>query len=150
MKKFHRGKRDKAPRRAEPDIQELFTQLQEQLASMERKIDALMIHIPHRQAHAERQQEPRKTESFNERPMHKAVCADCGNDCEVPFKPSGDRPVYCKECFSKRKSGASFKENRAPRPDQSFQRQEHHSQNHAEGGRQRHSRMKKSSFKRRR
>ena len=35
--------------------------------------------------------------------MHKATCAECGNECEVPFKPSGDRPVYCKECFRKRK-----------------------------------------------
>jgi len=38
-----------------------------------------------------------------EREMHKAVCADCGNDCEVPFKPSGDKPVYCRECFGKHK-----------------------------------------------
>ncbi len=37
------------------------------------------------------------------REMHKAVCADCKQECEVPFKPSGDRPVYCKDCFSKRK-----------------------------------------------
>ena len=37
------------------------------------------------------------------REMHKAVCAECQKECEVPFKPSGDRPVYCKECFSKRK-----------------------------------------------
>jgi len=29
----------------------------------------------------------------------------CNKECEVPFKPSGDRPVYCKECFSKRKGG---------------------------------------------
>ena len=35
------------------------------------------------------------------REMHKAVCADCKNECEVPFKPSEDRPVYCKECFGK-------------------------------------------------
>jgi len=35
--------------------------------------------------------------------MHKATCAECGKECEVPFKPSGDRPVYCKECFSKRR-----------------------------------------------
>ncbi len=40
------------------------------------------------------------------REMHKATCGDCGKECEVPFKPSGDRPVYCKECFSKRKGGA--------------------------------------------
>jgi len=35
------------------------------------------------------------------REMHKAICAKCKKECEVPFKPSGDRPVYCKECFSK-------------------------------------------------
>jgi CxxC-x17-CxxC domain-containing protein len=39
------------------------------------------------------------------REMHKATCADCNKECEVPFKPSGDRPVYCKDCFSKRKDG---------------------------------------------
>ncbi len=39
------------------------------------------------------------------REMHKTTCGDCGKECEVPFKPSGDRPVYCKECFSKRKDG---------------------------------------------
>ena len=37
------------------------------------------------------------------REMHKAVCAECKKECDVPFKPSGDRPVYCKDCFSKRK-----------------------------------------------
>ena len=42
---------------------------------------------------------------FSSRPreMHKATCADCKQECEVPFKPSGDRPVYCKACFGKRK-----------------------------------------------
>ena len=33
------------------------------------------------------------------RQMHPAVCAQCGKDCEVPFQPRGDRPVYCDECF---------------------------------------------------
>jgi len=37
------------------------------------------------------------------REMFKATCAACKKPCEVPFKPSGDRPVYCKECFSKKK-----------------------------------------------
>jgi CxxC-x17-CxxC domain-containing protein len=37
------------------------------------------------------------------REMHKATCADCKKECEVPFKPSGDRPVYCRDCFSKRR-----------------------------------------------
>ena len=42
---------------------------------------------------------------FGSRPreMHKATCAECKKECEVPFKPREDRPVYCKDCFSKRK-----------------------------------------------
>lgn len=33
--------------------------------------------------------------------MHQATCDECGNECEVPFKPSGGKPVYCKNCFNK-------------------------------------------------
>jgi len=33
------------------------------------------------------------------RTMHKAVCADCGNECEVPFVPKEGRSVYCRECY---------------------------------------------------
>lgn len=28
------------------------------------------------------------------------VCASCGIDATVPFRPRGDRPVYCSDCFS--------------------------------------------------
>jgi len=35
------------------------------------------------------------------REMHKAICSDCGQECEVPFKPTEGRPVYCRECFEK-------------------------------------------------
>ena len=31
--------------------------------------------------------------------MHSATCGSCGKDCEVPFRPTQDRPVYCKNCF---------------------------------------------------
>jgi CxxC-x17-CxxC domain-containing protein len=31
--------------------------------------------------------------------MHKAICDECGQSCEVPFKPSGDKPIYCSNCF---------------------------------------------------
>jgi CxxC-x17-CxxC domain-containing protein len=37
------------------------------------------------------------------REMHKVTCADCGQETEVPFKPDGSRPVYCRECFQKHK-----------------------------------------------
>jgi CxxC-x17-CxxC domain-containing protein len=43
--------------------------------------------------------------SYNRGPkeMFKTVCSDCKKECEVPFKPSGDRPVYCKDCYPKHK-----------------------------------------------
>ncbi|MCA9356893.1 hypothetical protein KC872_01660 [Candidatus Kaiserbacteria bacterium] len=34
--------------------------------------------------------------------MHSATCAECGKSCEVPFKPSSDKPVYCSNCFGKK------------------------------------------------
>jgi CxxC-x17-CxxC domain-containing protein len=34
------------------------------------------------------------------REMFEAVCAQCGVSTTVPFKPRGDRPVYCRACFS--------------------------------------------------
>ena len=37
------------------------------------------------------------------REMHKVTCAECGKETEVPFKPDGTRPVYCRECYQKRK-----------------------------------------------
>lgn len=39
------------------------------------------------------------------RTMFKATCANCGNPCEVPFRPSGDRPIYCSDCFEKMGKG---------------------------------------------
>ena len=37
----------------------------------------------------------------SDREMHPAVCAQCGTETTVPFKPRGDRPVYCSDCFSR-------------------------------------------------
>jgi len=37
-----------------------------------------------------------------EREMFPAVCATCGKDTMVPFQPSGEKPVYCRECFQLR------------------------------------------------
>ena len=34
------------------------------------------------------------------REMFPAICAECGKECEVPFKPTEDRPVYCRECYN--------------------------------------------------
>ena len=32
------------------------------------------------------------------------VCKDCGKETEVPFEPKDDRPVYCRDCFNKRRA----------------------------------------------
>ncbi len=40
---------------------------------------------------------------FRPAELHKATCSNCGNECEVPFKPSGEKPVYCRDCFGKMK-----------------------------------------------
>ena len=40
-----------------------------------------------------------------DRQMFKAVCDKCGNDCEVPFRPTGNKPVYCSNCFEKTGGG---------------------------------------------
>ena len=31
--------------------------------------------------------------------IFKATCSKCGNDCEVPFKPTGRKPIMCSSCF---------------------------------------------------
>ena len=30
-----------------------------------------------------------------------AVCFTCKKNCRVPFRPTRDKPVYCRECFDK-------------------------------------------------
>ncbi|MBP7805020.1 MAG: type IV secretion system DNA-binding domain-containing protein [Candidatus Pacebacteria bacterium] len=42
---------------------------------------------------------------LNEEGKFKAVCSSCGKDTLVPFEPEPGRPVYCKECIAKIKSG---------------------------------------------
>jgi CxxC-x17-CxxC domain-containing protein len=48
--------------------------------------------------------------NFSSEPVekHKAICSECKKECEVPFKPSNGpdgkpRPVFCRECYAKRK-----------------------------------------------
>lgn len=44
---------------------------------------------------------------FERRDMHEAICDRCGKRCEVPFKPSGSKPVYCSDCFRKNEHSES-------------------------------------------
>jgi CxxC-x17-CxxC domain-containing protein len=38
------------------------------------------------------------------REMFSATCSQCGGVAQVPFQPRGDKPVYCRDCFSSRSS----------------------------------------------
>ena len=50
------------------------------------------------------------------RQLYNVKCAKCGKQTQVPFKPSGDRPVYCRDCYmEQRKGGMGGGMNRGPR-----------------------------------
>ncbi|MFN2528348.1 MAG: zinc-ribbon domain containing protein [Candidatus Baltobacteraceae bacterium] len=38
------------------------------------------------------------------REMHVVTCTECGAQAEVPFMPRGDKPVYCRDCFQKKRT----------------------------------------------
>lgn len=44
------------------------------------------------------------------RTMYEATCSQCGKQCQIPFRPTGDRPVYCSNCFEiKGNTNAGYK-----------------------------------------
>lgn len=48
----------------------------------------------------------RKTAAKPEREMFVATCDSCGKEAKIPFKPTEGRPVYCSECFAKKREEA--------------------------------------------
>jgi CxxC-x17-CxxC domain-containing protein len=56
--------------------------------------------------------------SGGNRQMHTAVCAQCGKDCQVPFRPREDKPVYCSDCFEQKggRDARNGGQNRFDRP----------------------------------
>jgi CxxC-x17-CxxC domain-containing protein len=70
--------------------------------------------------------------------LFEAICADCGKKTEVPFKPNGRKPVYCRDCFQQ--------EDRAPRESfgrSSFSKPQFTAQRPLEAGPQRNDRVEK-------
>ena len=53
-----------------------------------------------------------------ERPSDKfsATCNACNKACEVPFKPTPGKPVYCSDCFTQKNEGRDS-DNRTDRTD---------------------------------
>ncbi len=46
------------------------------------------------------------------RQMFKAICDGCGNNCEVPFRPTEGKPVYCSDCFRKNQPSDDRRDDR--------------------------------------
>lgn len=133
MKKRTKVKKPKKTKSGEPQMPDLVTamiRLVERLEGMERKMDQVLGRVSNLPADIRRtvqdlqrpqvfhpaQSSPRTDQSSQmnqaprERILHQAVCADCRKNCEVPFRPSGDRPVYCPECWAIRKAGHTPKD----------------------------------------
>ena len=115
MKKIFKRKSRAVEPLGQPDISGVIGKIQQQLTFLEQKLDTLIAKSA--QGASERKEYGRSSRrfdnsfrhyrggrdnSFQERSFTKAICAECKTECEVPFRPTGDRPVYCKDCFSKR------------------------------------------------
>lgn len=53
---------------------------------------------------AARKAQSRNNRGFgrSEREMFTTTCSACGKPATVPFRPSGDKPVYCSDCYQPR------------------------------------------------
>ncbi|MDD4382252.1 MAG: hypothetical protein PHE21_02825 [Candidatus Dojkabacteria bacterium] len=45
--------------------------------------------------------------------MHDAICDKCGKACKVPFRPSGDKPIFCSQCFEQEGGGSRDNDRRS-------------------------------------
>ena len=111
------------------DLEGMIVQVQQQLTYLDKKMDTLFSQISTKLSEVQqqpkpfqrpdqpvRQSEARQSINYKERVLHKVICADCQKECQVPFRPTGERPVYCRDCFAKRKTVSTYKVNNDSRP----------------------------------
>ena len=111
------------------DVAETMAQIQEQLALLDKKLETFInksltdiaqvlaaqkTAVPYRPVPTP--STPMRTHEPSRRPMFAVVCFECGKDSEIPFKPAPGRPVYCPECFAKRKAVHAAKMNNEVTP----------------------------------
>jgi CxxC-x17-CxxC domain-containing protein len=94
------------------DLDDVLCDIGERLESIEKKLDMLLSQRQSSSAPS-REFSPARREARDgfsrdrgdsfapKRELTRVQCAKCGNACEVPFRPTGDRPVYCRDCFGK-------------------------------------------------
>ena len=100
------------------DVAQTLAQIQEQLASLDKKLETFinksLTDIAQALAAQKTAVAPRHLpapsapfrpqEQQNRRPMFAVVCFECGKDTQIPFKPAPGRSVYCPACFAKRRT----------------------------------------------
>lgn len=98
----------------DPYLEGLMGKLLDRLVSLESKMEVVIAQTASRPQGPGPSQAPKPVQNHapkdfprRERPMFEAICADCKVPCEVPFRPSEGRSVYCKECFAQRKAGGN-------------------------------------------
>jgi CxxC-x17-CxxC domain-containing protein len=42
--------------------------------------------------------------TYASREMFSGTCSSCGQQAQVPFQPSDDKPLYCSTCFDRRRN----------------------------------------------
>ncbi len=103
------------------DVEGLLVELQARFDAVEDKLDTLISrtaglsrmlsteHDPSFKTQASVAKKPPIPQDRNprERKMYKVICAQCKKECEVPFVPISNRPVYCKTCYSNRRNNSS-------------------------------------------
>lgn len=57
--------------------------------------------------------------------MFSAVCSECNRACEIPFRPTGERPVFCKDCFDKKRGSPQGNYERRETPPRNFPQRDH-------------------------
>ena len=125
MKKCFKDTSSKGAPKAKATVAELIRKLElrldARLDAMDKKLDALINqpqrrpfergnsqNAPRRFSHPGRHDGGRRNSAPGEKTFTKAVCADCSKECQIPFKPSGGRPVYCQDCFAKRRDSRLY------------------------------------------
>ncbi len=82
-----------------PDVQnklkKLVTEETQEKKEVNKKREKQTASSPEKQKPAEID----KTAAEDSRPEYEAVCSACGEQVKVPFKPDGQRPVFCKQCL---------------------------------------------------
>lgn len=119
MGKFFKSKDTSGSPAGKTDISQQLDDIKKQLNFLEKKIDSLMNQSGSPRSGKSQfshQGNRNSGRGFKSHGLTKATCSECNSICEIPFKPTGNRPVYCSDCFSKHKKSNPSTNNRFDRP----------------------------------